>query len=1114
MGPKIGVYVCHCGTNIAGTVDIEQVVEFVRGLPSVTVARDYRFVCSDPGQNMIKEDIRQLGLNRIVVASCSPQMHEPTFRRAVHEAGLNPYLFEMANIREHCSWVTEEREKATEKAKALIAAAVRRVYYHEPLEVKEAPVNPNTLIVGSGIAGIQAALEIADSEHKVYLVEREPSIGGHMIQLDKTFPTLDCSACILTPKMTSVGAHPYIELMSYSEVVEVSGFVGNFKVKVKKKPRYVDVKECTGCGECANVCPVQVSSEFDVGLSKRKAIYRPFPQAVPSAFVISKGGKSPCSVACPAGVNAHGYVALISQGKFKEALEVLRRTMPFAGVCGRVCTHPCELDCERGKVDQPIAIRSLKRFMADYELKVGREKAIPAKKAQEEKVAVIGSGPAGLACAYDLVRMGYPVTVFEAAPKAGGLLRYGIPEYRLPKAIVDNEISYVQELGAEVRTNTSVKSFTEIFNQGYKAVFLATGAGVSQKMGIPGEEARGVIHALDFLHQANSGMKVSLGSKVAVIGGGNAAVDAARVALRLGAKEVTVVYRRSRAEMPAIPSEIEELEHEGAKIHFLAAPVRVLSKDGKLTGIECIRMELGEADASGRRRPVPVKGSEFTMDVDNVIIAVGQLVNKEALPKELAFTGWGTVVVDPITLETNIEGIFAGGDVVAGPADVITAVAAGKEAAISIDRYLRGIDLKEGRPEVREKVKEVPKEGVAKRARAVMPTVQPSARVGSFAEVELGFDERIAIEEASRCLNCAVCSECLECIKVCERKAINHETKEEVVELDVGNIILATGYKLFDPTPLAQYGYGRLDNVITSLEFERLVNAAGPTGGKVLLKNGKEPHSVAIIHCVGSRDTNYHEYCSRVCCMYSMKFAHLVREHIPGTDVYEFYIDIRSPGKGFEEFYNRVLREGTIFFRGRPGEVTDVAETPEEKGKLIVKFENTLIGRQQRLPVDMVVLSCALEPQADALEIGRMFNISCGKEGFFIERHPKLDPVATMTDGVFVVGCCQGPKDIPDTVAQASAAAARVLALISKGKVEIEAAIAVVDEKKCSGCRVCNLLCPYSAPYYVEAEKVTRINEALCKGCGTCVAACPSGAITHKHFTGEEIMAEIEGILV
>ncbi len=1114
MEPKIGVYVCHCGTNIAGTVDIEQTVDYAKSLPSVVVAREYRFMCSDPGQNMIKEDIKQLGLNRIVVASCSPQMHEPTFRRACQEAGLNPYLFEMANIREHCSWVTEDREKATEKAKALISAAVRRVYYHEPLEIKEVPVNPNTLIVGGGIAGIQAALEIADSGHKVYLIEREPSIGGHMIQLDKTFPTLDCSACILTPKMTSVGAHPYIELMSYSEVVEASGFIGNFKVKVKKKPRYVSLADCTGCGECTNVCPVEVPSEFDMELTKRKAIYRPFPQAVPSAFVITKNGKSPCSVACPAGVNAHGYVALISKGKFKEALEVLRRTMPFAGVCGRVCTHPCESDCERGKVDQPIAIRALKRFMADYELKVGREKATPISKTKEDKVAIIGSGPAGLACAYDLVRLGYPVTVFEAAPKAGGLLRYGIPDYRLPKAVLDNEISYIQELGVEIKTNTQVKNLNELFNQGYKAIFLATGANVSQKLEIPGEETPGVIHALDFLKQVNSGTKVTLGNKVAVIGGGNAAVDAARVALRLGAKDVTVIYRRSRAEMPAIPSEIEEMEREGIKIHFLAAPVKILSKDGKLTGIQCLRMELGEPDASGRRRPVPIKGSEFDIEVDNVIIAIGQLVNRDVLPKELAFTSWGTIAVDPITLQTNIEGVFAGGDVVSGPADVIAAIAAGKEAAISIDRYLRGVDLKEGRPEARERVKEISKKGIAKKARATMPLLEPTKRIGSFAEVELGFDEKTAISEASRCLNCAVCCECLECVKVCERKAINHEMKEEIVELDVGNIILATGYQLFDPTPLTQYGYGRLDNVITSLEFERLVNAAGPTGGKILLKNGKEPESIAIIHCVGSRDINYHEYCSRVCCMYSMKFAHLLREHLPKANVYEFYIDIRSPGKGFEEFYNRVLREGTIFFRGRPGEITDVAETPEEKGKLIVKFENTLIGRQVRLPVDMVILSCALEPQKDASKIARIFNISCGKEGFFIEKHPKLDPVATMTDGVFVVGCCQGPKDIPDTVAQASAAAARVLALISKGKVEIEAAIAVVDEQKCSGCRVCNLLCPYNAPYFVEAEKVTRINEALCKGCGTCAAACPSGAITHKHFTTQEIMAEIEGILV
>ncbi len=351
MERKIGVYVCDCGSNIGGIVDVPKVLEYFQKIPTVTIAREYRFMCSGPGQQLIENDIRELGLNRIVVASCSPQMHEPTFRRLVQKAGLNPYLFEMANIREHASWVTDDPEAATEKAIALVNAAVRRVYYQEPLETKEVPVNPNTLVVGGGVAGIQAALEIADSLHKVYLVEKEPSIGGHMIQLDKTFPTLDCSACILTPKMTLAGSHPFIELMSYSEVIEVSGFIGNFSVKIRKKPRYIDVKECNGCSDCEKVCPVTVPSEFNMKLGTRKAAYRPFPQAVPSAFVIEKLGKSPCSATCPAGVNAHGYIALISQGKFKEAMEVLRRTMPFAGVCGRICTHPCETECERGKVE-------------------------------------------------------------------------------------------------------------------------------------------------------------------------------------------------------------------------------------------------------------------------------------------------------------------------------------------------------------------------------------------------------------------------------------------------------------------------------------------------------------------------------------------------------------------------------------------------------------------------------------------------------------------------------------------------------------------------------------------------------------------------------------------
>ena len=355
---------------------------------------------------------------------------------------------------------------------------------------------------------------------------------------------------------------------------------------------------------------------------------------------------------------------------------------------------------------------------------------------------------------------------------------------------------------------------------------------------------------------------------------------------------------------------------------------------------------------------------------------------------------------------------------------------------------------------------------------------------------------------------------CRACEKFCESKAIDFNQEDKIVEVDVGSIIITTGFDSFDSSPLAQYGYGRLDNVYAGFQFERMSSAAGPTSGKLLLKDGSQPKSVAILHCVGSRDKNYHEYCSRVCCMYSLKFSHLIREKIPDAEIYQLYIDLRCFGKGYEEFYNRLQEERVNFIRGRAAEVTNVAETPAEKGKLIVVCEDTLIGRKRRIPVDMVVLSTALEPRSDAREVAKLFSLSRSADGFFMEKHPKMDPVATTTDGVYIAGCCQSPKDIPDTVVQAAAAAARVLSVISKGSVEVEAATAMVDEILCSGCKICLELCPYKAISFNDEKKMASINEALCKGCGTCGAACPSGAIVSKHFTTEQIMAQIEGVLI
>ncbi len=887
--------------------------------------------------------------------------------------------------------------------------------------------SPAVAVIGGGIAGIQASLDLAESGYRVYLLESDISIGGNMARLDKTFPTNDCSTCMLSPKLLEVASKENIEILTRTEVLGIEGEAGNFTLKLKQLPRFVNPDLCTACGECEKVCPVEIPSRFNLSLNKQKAIYRHFPQAVPSTYAIEKAGIAPCKAACPAGISVEGYIALIRKGLYKEALKLVKRDNPFAAVCGRVCHHPCEKACYRANQDEAIAIEALKRFVADMDLNSSDPYIPTCKPPKNRKVAIIGAGPAGLTAAYYLTIEGFSVTVFDAMDKPGGLLEYGIPEFRLPRNILRKEISLIKSVGFNIETGKrwgrdfSLKGLKE---DGYDAILIATGTQLPLWQNIPGEHLENVISAVNFLRDFHSGKPVKVGRKVIVIGGGNVALDTARTALRLGAKKVTVLYRRSEKEMPASREEFQNAVEEGVEFRFLTGCVEIKGQD-RVEGVRAIKMELGPADESGRRRPIPVEGSLHDIDADMVFVAIGQkpdISPLEAEPDSLKpkISRWGTIEVDPVTFETSVSGIFAAGDIVLGPSSVVQAIGTAKEAAISIQRYLEGRDLKAGRRR-NLLTPDRPFLKLPESKRRPLKKIPIDKRLNSFDEVTIGYSEEEALKEASRCLECGICCECYRCVEACAAGAIDHDMASRELEIKVSAVILATGFKPFNPALRPEYGYEKYPNVITSLEFERILSASGPYGGRLIRPgDGKHPKRIAWIQCVGSRDVSLkREYCSSVCCMYATKQAIITREHDHEVETFIFFIDFRSVGKGFERYYERARKQyGVKYIRCN---ISKVVETPDKD--LEITYLNS-DGKLKTEIFDLVVLSVGLEPSEQIINLSRVLNIDTDKYGF-ISTNP-LSPTKSSRKGIAVCGTAENTKDIPDSVIQASSAAAEV----------------------------------------------------------------------------------------
>jgi heterodisulfide reductase subunit A-like polyferredoxin len=922
------------------------------------------------------------------------------------------------------------------------------------------------MVVGGGIAGMQASLDLADQGFKVFMIEKQSAIGGKMAQLDKTFPTNDCAMCTISPKLVETGAHPNIEILTNTEVLDIKGQAGDFTVGIRSEPRYIDPSKCVACNDCVDVCPVAIPDSFNENLVPRRAVFKLYPQAVPNAYAIEKAGIAPCRDACPAGQRAQGYIALIREGRWADAMRVIKMDNPFPGICGRICNHSCETACNRGLVDEPINIRALKRFVTDKVYEKERQPIEPAQiKFPEQRVAIIGAGPCGLTAAQDVISEGYPVTVFEAMPVAGGMLRLGVPEYRLPTGIIEREVQDIVELGIDLRLNHRVDDLDQIFDKGYNAVLIAVGAHEGIRLPIPGANLDGVIINTRFLRDVRLGKYDNgqrerpdsdedvpmLGDRVLVLGGGNVAIDCARTAVRLG-KEVHLACLENRENMPSHDWEVDAAEEEGVHLHPGRSFEQILGdSNGHIRSVECMIVESFYFDETGRLVVEKAPDSLHKIECDTVIFSVGQRAGLAFIPDDagVGITDKQTIAINPNTLAATREGVFAAGDSVSGTSFVIEAVDSGHTAARSIIRYLQGKHLEPPRkpdlPVVHYSQQEIEARihsgEIVPGPRIPLPELPIDKRVNNFAEVENGYDELSAMAEAERCLSCGICSECMSCVYACGRDAIIHDDVAKIQEINIGALILAPGYQIYNAELSEEYGLGRYANVVTSLQYERMLSASGPTDGHIKRPgDGKNPKRIAFLQCVGSRDES-HDYCSSVCCMYAAKEAIMTIEHthaesLKGNgdgDVFcqVFFMDTRAYSKGYEEYYRRAEQKyGVKYTRCR---ISDIKENPKN-GNLIVQSFSPYEGSSKLVQeeFDLVILSVGMEISDSVKTLGHRLGIELDSYGFC---HTTLfDPLHTSRDGIYVAGPFREPKDIPETVIEASGAAANAARLLAPSR--------------------------------------------------------------------------------